>query len=134
MDTCFVFYDCWQMECCGKKFSVGDTVKWLIYKAERLNTPVDVGRIDYCYEAHSSDWHNLLVLEGKVEEIKILYEKFEPSKDDPRLLIPIDGKIIKAKTAKGFDRKLDGMEASGYIVLLDEYTIRPAKKDEVTYK
>lgn len=44
------------MECCGAEFSVGDTVKWLVRKAESLNTPVNVGVIDYCYEAHDSDW------------------------------------------------------------------------------
>lgn len=53
---CNVFYESWQMECCGTAFSVGDTVKWLVYKAEQLNTPVDIGEINYCYEAHSSDW------------------------------------------------------------------------------
>ena len=37
---CTVFYDSWQMECCGTPFSVGDIVKWLVLKAEQLNTPV----------------------------------------------------------------------------------------------
>lgn len=72
---CVVFYESWQMECCGIAFSIGDTVKWLVYKTEQINTPVDIGRIDYCYEAHSSDWQNLFVLEGKVETIKILYQQ-----------------------------------------------------------
>lgn len=27
---CTVTYDCWQMECCGTPFSVGDTVKWFV--------------------------------------------------------------------------------------------------------
>ena len=73
---CTVFYDSWQMECCGTPFSVGDIVKWLVLKAEQLNTPVNVGAINYCYEAHSSDWQNIFVLEGKVETIKILYHSY----------------------------------------------------------
>ncbi len=94
------------MECCGKAFSIGDTVKWLVCKTEQINTPVDTGEINYCYEAHSSDWQNIFVLEGKVE----------------------------TECAKGFDKKFHDMEASGYIVSLNEYAIRPAKKNDVTFK
>ena len=126
---CTVFYDSWQMECCGTPFSVGDIVKWLVLKAEQLNTPVNVGAINYCYEAHSSDWQNIFVLEGKVETIKILYHSYAPSENNPRLLIPIGGKTIDAENAKGFDKKVDDMEASGYIVVLNEYAIRSAKKE-----
>ena len=131
---CTVFYDSWQMECCGTPFSVGDIVKWLVLKAEQLNTPVNVGAINYCYEAHSSDWQNIFVLEGKVETIKILYHSYAPSENNPRLLIPIGEKTIDAENAKGFDKKVDDMEASGYIVVLNEYAIRSAKKEEVTFK
>ena len=75
MNRCIVFYESWQMECCGTDFFIGDTVKWLVYPCNYLNTPVDVGKVEYCYEAHDSDWNKLSVLEGKVEDIKILYEK-----------------------------------------------------------
>lgn len=131
---CIVFYESWQMECCGTPFSTGDIVKWLVIKAERLNTPVNVGTIDYCYEAHSSEWENIFVLDGTVETIKILYQSYVPSEDNPHLLIPISGKTIDTENAKGFDKKVDNMEASGYIVVLNEYAIRPAKKEEVTFK
>lgn len=56
---CTIFYECWQMECCGTPFAIGDTIKWLVMETEQLNIPVDVGKINYCYEAHSSDWHNI---------------------------------------------------------------------------
>ena len=49
------FYESWQMECCGIAFSLGDTVKWLVRKAEQVTVSVDIGRIDYCYEAHSGN-------------------------------------------------------------------------------
>ena len=45
---CMVFYESWQMECCGIAFSLGDTVKWLVRKAEQVTVSVDIGRIDYC--------------------------------------------------------------------------------------
>ncbi len=56
--NCTVTYDCWQMECCGTPFSVGDTVKWFVEryeKIEQLNSPDDSWKTDYYYEAHSSD-------------------------------------------------------------------------------
>lgn len=131
---CVVFYEDWQMECCGTKFSIGDTVKWPVIKTEQLNTPVNVGKIDYCYEAHDSNWENIFILEGKVETIKILYQKYVPSKNNPQMLIPIDGETIETEKAKGFDKNFKDMEYSGYIVTLNEYAIRRAQKEEVTFR
>ena len=77
---CTVFYDSWQMECCGTPFSVGDIVKWLVLKAEQLNTPVNVGAINYCYEAHSCNGvqreHNIKLNNG----LPILH-KVPPKRD-----------------------------------------------------
>ena len=59
---CTVFYESWQLECCGKAFSIGDIVKWFVYKIEReqILAPVDLGTIDYCYEAHDEIGKNYL--------------------------------------------------------------------------
>lgn len=134
-EKCTVFYECWQMECCGTAFSKGDTVKWLVLENEEgcLNTPVDIGQIDYIYEAHSAEWTKLFVFEGEVEEIKILYEKCMPSKDNAKLLVAVGGKLVASGTAKGFDKKIDGMDASGYIVSLVKCTARPAEKNDVIF-
>ena len=74
-DICTVFYESWQMECCGEPFVVGDNVKWLVCRGAIINGIIGLGKIDYFYEGHSSDWENIFVLEGKVESIKILFEK-----------------------------------------------------------
>lgn len=131
---CVVFYECWQMECCGIPFTVGSIIKWFVYKTDHLNISIDVGKIDYYYDAHSSEWSNLLVLEGKVDKIKLLYEKYMPSVDNPQLLVPIDGKIIEAENANGFEKDIGDMSASGYIVTVSEYVIRQAKESEITFK
>ncbi len=134
MKRCVVFYETWQMECCGTEFYIGDNVKWLVYKSEHINSPIDIGQIDYCYEAHSSEWENLFVLEGRVEKINILYHKYEPSKNNPRLLVPVGGQLVESEGAEGFEEKYNNLEASGYMVVLDEYVVRPAKKEEVIFK
>ncbi len=133
MKKCTVLYEAWQMKCCGDPFCKNDVVKWLVCKAGNLITGIDIGEVDYCYEAHSSEWTNLYVLEGIVEEIKILYEKHAPSKNNPNLLVPISGELVEAEKVEGFE-EWDDMQASGYLVLLKEYTIRPAEKSEVSFK
>lgn len=131
--NCNVYYETWQLECCGTVFSIGDTVKWLVCKVEQIDTPIDIGEIDYYYEAHSSDWENIFVLEGNVETIKILYEQYEQKGNNSRILIPVDGKLIDTECASGFEEKIDDMRASAYVVHLKDCTIRPAKSEEVTF-
>lgn len=131
---CVVFYECWQMECCGTPFSIGDRVKSPVMKPECFKSPIDVGVIDYIYQAHSSEWKKIYVLEGKVEIIKTLYQRYAPSEHNTRLLVPVDGELIEVKKAKGFDNQFKDMEASGYVVTLNDYLFRPAKKEEVTFR
>lgn len=94
------------MECCGIAFSIDDTVKWLVCKTEQLNTPIDIGKINYCYEAHSSNWKNLFVLEGKIETIKILYQQYKPTINNPRVFVPVSGELVKTERAKGFEKNV----------------------------
>ena len=122
------------MECCGTAFSIGDKVKWLVLKNECLQTSIDVGVINYIYEAHSSEWEKIFVLEGKVEAIKTLYERYAPAEYNARILVPVDGELVEVESAKGFDKEFKDMKSSAYIVTLNEYVIRPAKKEDVTFR
>lgn len=131
---CVVFYECWQMECCGTTFTIGDRVKWLVMRPEYFKAPIDIDTIDYIYEAHSSEWKKIYVLEGTVEMIRTLYQKYAPSEHNARLLVPVDGKLIEVKKAKGYDNPFKDMEAGGYVVDLNECAIRPAKKEEITFR
>ena len=129
-----ILYEIWEMECCGTPFSIGDTVKWLVSKAGNLITPIDLGAIDYCYDAHSSNVLSLLVLEGKVDMIKILYQRYTASDDNPHMLIPIDGKLVDTQKVQGFDKDIGDMRASSYIVSLTECQLRPAQKEDVSFE
>ena len=131
---CVVFYESWQMECCGMAFETGDNIKWLVYNCDSINSSVDLGKVNYFYEAHDSDWKNLFMLEGTAERIQMLYERRTSLEDNKRLLFPVDGKLIESDRAEGFEKPVDGMELSGYLVDIVNFTIRPAKKEEVTYK
>jgi len=130
---CTVFYERWQMECCGKPFTVGDTVRWFVEKNIDLTTAIDVGKIDYCYEAHSSEWRKLHVLAGRVCDLKILYENFERIEENSPMMKRVDGKLVESNAVNGSEDNVDGMEATGYVVRLQEFTVRAAKKSEVTF-
>ena len=133
MNKCTVYYEGWELDCCGTEFQTGDTVEWLVCDSCPLITPVDVGKIDYLYDAHNSEWKNIFVLEGTVDHIQILYQNHAPSKDDPQLLVPVSGKLIESDRAEKFEKYVDGMRPGGFVVDIINYSIRPAKKEEVTF-
>lgn len=128
MNNCRVLYVCWQLQCCGNPFKIGDTVKWLVCEPNgALRTPVDVGHIDYWYEAHDSEIE-LFYLTGKVTSIKGLFERYVPSKDNSRLLVPVYGELIDIPSAYGWEKPKDDLEISGYVVELTNCSIEPMKK------
>lgn len=133
-DKCAVFYEGWQMECCGEDFSVGSNIKWIVCDGAQIKLPVNAERIDYCYEAHSSDYKNLFILEGKVKEIKAFYEKYEPSTDNPKLLVGTDGALYDINSSTDIACKKNNMCFSGYIASIENYSIRPAQKEEIIFK
>lgn len=127
-----VFYESWQMQCCGMPVSVGEKIEWIVDKITTINTPVKIGKIDYCYEAHSSEYRKLYVLEGVVEKIDVLYERYEQS-SDKNYYVPVDGKLINVKTADGEEEDIDDLSLSGYVVKLRDCSVRRAKREEVTF-
>lgn len=120
---CTVYYEAWQMECCGTPFSVGDTVQWDVLKNNVISTPVNIGNIDYFYEAHDDRGDKILSFEGKVDEIKILYHKYALSKDNMHLT-PIRGKLIQTDEVNGNEGEFENMQPAGYVVLLSECVIK----------
>lgn len=72
--------------------------------------------------------------ERKNGTIKILYQQYKPTVNNPRLLVPVNGELVEAECAEGFEKNLNDMEASGYVVALNEYAIRPAEREEVTFR
>lgn len=122
---CRVYYECWQMDCCGDPFAVGDWIEWTVVKAENLSSIVDLGKVDYFYEAHDEAFFSL---QGKVENIFILYQKYEPV-TDKTILVPIYGELIKTKRAKDFVADEKGMQASAFLVELSNFIVEPCKSN-----
>jgi len=94
-------------------------VEWTVLSNNAFNSPVDIGKIDYCYDAHYAKGDKVLAFEGRVEEIKILYHKFLPSKDN-KSLIPVSGKLSGTKAVNGGEDNIGDMKVVGYVVYLSD--------------
>lgn len=123
---CKVFYESWQMDCCGEPFSIGDTVNWTVGKYEKLGpcNTVNLGTIDYYYENHLFDRGPYYELEGKVIGIKILYEKFEPTKLKPTVSLSVSGVLREKSKVERFEKGFNGMKVTGFVVTLTEIVIQ----------
>ena len=134
MNKCIVLYEGWQLECCGEDFSTKSSIKWLVCNNAKIRLPIKIDNIDYYYEAHSSDYKNLFVLEGKVNKIQALFQKKEPLETNPEILVPKDGTLIDINSSIETLKINNEMEFFAYIVEIEDYSIRPAKQEDVTYK
>ncbi len=134
MNNCIVLYEDWQFECCGENFEIGNNIKWLVLCVESINLPIKTDKIDYYYEAHSSDYKKLFVLEGTINKIKALYEKYTTSENNSRLLVPVDGILYDINSSEEKINVKDDMDFSSYLVYIENYSIRPALESEVTFR
>ena len=125
-----VFYELWQMECCGKPFKIGDPVEWYVISADGLVRPFDIDGLEYFYDAHFDDWNGIYMLKGVVSNISVYYEKFELiTAPGHNMLKPVPGtsETIAIISSEDVENHRGELLASGYIVELDEVTVNPAK-------
>ena len=141
VNNCRVLFDDWQLQCCGDPFAIGDCVEWLVCLPTNPKTSVDIGRIDYYYEAHDSA-ATLFRLKGRVVKIQGLYEKFVPSYKLPngtQMFKGVDGELRELfsasprseflHSADGWGRRDDDREISAYIVELENCSVKPPNKE-----
>jgi len=134
MNKCIVLYENWQMKCCGENFSNGAKIKWLVSDGSQIKLPIQSDKIDYYYEAHSSDYKSLFVLEGNIKWIKAFYEKYKPSKENPKILVGVDGILYNIESSCEISDNKENMTFSAYIACVENFSVRPALESEVTFK
>lgn len=131
-----IFYDLWEMECCGTPFKIGERVDWLVRNIDGIKDTIEVDNLDYIYDAHNDDWENIYKLKGIVKTINIYYEKFEIKEvEGHNILVPIPktSKLVNTNSSDDYEEEMDGLKASAYVVELEDVTIRSAIEKEVTY-
>ena len=45
-----IFYDLWEMECCGTPFKIGEGVNWLVRNIDGIKDTIEVDNLDYIYD------------------------------------------------------------------------------------
>ena len=128
MAQCIVFYEGWQMECCGIPFALNDMVNWTVdEQVGPVFQKLTLDKVDYCYDSHIKGYEELFWLTGQVLEIRALYIKYVPSRTQERLLVPEEGILVNVKEAHGWEKAIGEKRFAGYVVTLDMQCIRPAK-------
>ena len=83
MNKCTVLIEYWQIQCCGDRFKIGESVKWRVgLCGEILEDYREAGTIDYYYENHPKKtpgrYH---ALTGIVTDINVLFTRFIPDRN-----------------------------------------------------
>ena len=141
MDTCFVHYEDWERQCCGKSFGIKQTVKWPVWKFEERHLhswyyfpflSLSLGEITYLYEGHRKYCKDYLIIEGVVDEIYAIYNAREPHPEKPKMYIRIPKLAVAVDYADGQHEDMNGLEFDAYFIALNDYTIRPALPADLT--
>jgi len=140
MAVCNVLYEGWQMQCCGTPFDAGETVSWLIGKLgadtywDSSFMKLSCERMEYYYEAHSSEYEKLFVVHGTVSRIFAVHSAIEQNPDGSNTNIRVPKIVTPVNHANGLDENIDGFEFNSYCVVLENVILRPANKSEVTFR
>ena len=96
-----VWYEEWEMACCGNYFALESKVVWPVSKFCPFDNgflPTDmeqqIGAVDYRYDMHASSSVGLYTLTGIVKNIKGVYFYFEADPQKPKLFHRTSGYLI----------------------------------------
>lgn len=129
MEKCSIFYESWQMQCCGNAFAIGDKVEWTCSMPKEYKNAHGI-ILDFEEDHHGFATHSII---GTIT--KILAERSEFPKGQREVW------YNKAKTIKEELNHADGWESNikddditertfwGYIVELKDVIIKPLEKE-----
>ncbi len=127
MDDCTVYYDSWQIQCCGDPFSVGDMIEWTCI-APSLSKNAHGRIIDFDEEHHGSATHTIT---GTVS--KIIVERSEFPKGQREAWYDMAEVIHEEIShADGWESEYKDDDTTdrtfwGYIVELKDVIVKPLK-------
>ncbi|TAL43391.1 MAG: hypothetical protein EPN91_06545 [Salinibacterium sp.] len=128
--TTRVFYEEWQMQCCGTPFSVGDSVSWTAIPAGS-HFVEDFGSIEgadiaWYEEHHQEPGTQVERVGGMVVSIRAIRQEFGPLSPDDKVLVPVAGAVLATdlSSANGWESESDDPAHpdylfSGYVVTLE---------------
>ncbi len=128
MDVCTIYYQSWQIQCCGNPFSVGDKVKWTCVKPKEKCKNAHGITINFEEDHHGQATH---IITGIIT--KIIAERSEVAKE-VKVICYDKTKIIREELqqADGWESDYDDDNDTkrffwGYIVELKDVTLKRLK-------
>jgi len=132
MKKCTVNIESWQIQCCGDRFKIGESVKWRVEHYGRVMKDYEAaGEMDYYYENHPTNSDGYFVLTGTVAGIDVMFTRLvpDPSKGE-NCMMHSDTYTKPVKEAVIWVDDDNEHEFDGYIVHIEDYKILPEEKDE----
>ncbi len=124
-DECKLFYEAWQMQCCGDPFAVGDKVGWTCIEPREYKNAHGI-ILDFEEEHHGFATHSI---SGTVTQIIAERSEFPKGK---RVVYYPQAKTIQEEISKADGREKDFPDDEetertfwGYIVTLKDAVVKP---------
>lgn len=99
--TLAVWYEEWQMACCGSWFALGSRVVWPVTQHSDFESGFlspgmerETGRVDYVYDMHFEHWEDIYTLTGTIQSIQGVYFYFKPDPKDAHFLRRASGFLV----------------------------------------
>ena len=130
MDRCIIYYESWQIQCCGDPFSVGDTIEW------RCTMPTEIRNAHGIILDLEEDHHGFSTHTVTGTVTKILAERSEFPKGQREVWYHKAEVIIdKLEHADGWESDVkddDNFDRTfwGYVVELRDAVVKPLYKYE----
>ena len=130
--TCNVFYEDWQIQCCGQPFKVGEIVHWT---GEDADDEIKGFHIDFHEDHHA---HHSLNIEGRVTRIIALTSEEVPNKKLYSFQ-KADFILTDLQEADGWESVQEATDEIyyifwGYIVMLEDVKISAINKKMIIPK
>lgn len=129
MPECMIYYESWQIQCCGDPFAVGDTVNWTCVASSGYKNAHGI-LIDFEEDHHGFATH---AITGQVDKIIAERSEFEKGKKvvwyDKATCIHEELTSANGWESRFTDTEDKGHTFWGYIVRLKDVTVKPITEE-----
>ncbi len=133
MTSCTVWYDRWQMDCCGTPFAVGSRICWPVVHQEHPLLPEDLratlGQWDYDFDSHDYREESYYTLCGTVIKIHGVYFCYRLDKR-MNAYIPDSGLVLPTQSVGETPRSQGDARLDAWLVRLDDVALRPLRPED----
>lgn len=134
MDNVVVYYEAWQMQCCGEPFEKGDVVTLEVYIPTESANGNELGiDIDF-YEDHHNcgKGYTIFRLTGQVERICAEYSLREDCEDSVIDYRKVKKHYLDCDCADGYNFPQRGIDVAnwGYFVWLSNARLKSAEDEQ----